>query len=457
MHSNKKIDMTRGPIMRLVLLFALPICIGNILQQLYNTVDTLVISNHCGDASIAAIGTSSQPVEMLLCVFLGLGTGVSILVSQYTGSGRTGELKELVATATAFLYICAIPLSVIGIFISPMFLELMKVPPEAKALAVSYLRIIFLGVLGNMGYNFNAGILRGVGDSRSSLLFLLASCIINIVLDLVFVVLCKMDVAGAALATIIAMYSSWFLSILYIKKKHPYLEFSILPKSMNKQLLRNIIAIGLPLGLNNSIYSVGHILMQSLVNLQGTVFAASCAIATKLTGIANVAITSLSSAASTFAGQNLGAGNYKRLKAGGLRIPLTSGLITCTAGLLITFFRYPIIGLFTDDPETLRLGALYIQIVLPSTWCYAVFNGIINYVNGIGEIRYSTIINLLMLWAVRIPVAYFINYFIDGEYITACFPISFSFGMICMLAFFLSKRWKNICSLAAEQTSDSYL
>ena len=139
-----------------------------------------------------------------------------------------------------------------------MFLELMKVPPEAKAFAVSYIRIIFIGTLGNMGYNFNAGILRGVGDSRSGLLFLLASCIINIVLDLLFVAVFKMDVAGAALATIIAMYFSWILSIIYIKKKHPYLEYSVLPRGMNKKLLRNIIAIGLPLGLNNSIYSVGH-------------------------------------------------------------------------------------------------------------------------------------------------------------------------------------------------------
>ncbi len=214
MKSAKKIDMTTGPIMKLVLLFALPICIGNVLQQLYNTVDTLVIGNFCGSVSLAAVGTSSQPVEILLCIFLGLGTGVSILVSQYVGSGDSKSLKDTVATATTFLYLCAIPVAILGQFFGPMVLKFMQVPADTWDLSVAYLRIIFLGVLGNLGYNMNAGILRGVGDSTASLLFLLISCLVNIVLDLLFVAVFGMDVPGAALATIIAMFSSWFFSIV---------------------------------------------------------------------------------------------------------------------------------------------------------------------------------------------------------------------------------------------------
>lgn len=448
MHTAKKIDMTQGPIMKLVLLFALPICVGNILQQLYSTVDTLVIGNFCGSVSLAAVGTSAQPVEMLLCIFLGLGTGVSILVSQYTGSGDTNRLKEVIATATSFLYICAIPLSILGLFLGPAILKLMQVPDDAWNHAVSYIRIVFLGTLGNMGYNLNAGILRGLGDSRSSLLFLLISCIVNIVLDLLFVAVFGMDVAGAALATSLAMFASWFFSIIYIQKKYPELEFTLLPRHLNKQMLSSIIAVGLPLGLNNSIYSVGHILMQVLVNEQGSTFMAACSVATKVTGIANVAISSLSSAATTFSGQNLGAQNYVRLKQGSLRIPLFSGLITCTAGLLVTFFCRPILSLFTNDAAVLAMAVQYVQIVLPFTWVFAVFNGIISFINGIGEVRYPTVINILMLWAVRIPSAHLIARFIDGQYIMACFPISFTFGMIAMLAYYRTKRWKEIKRLA---------
>lgn len=454
MKSSKKIDMTKGSIVKLALLFALPICAGNLLQQMYNTVDTIVVGNYCGSESLAAVGTSAQPVELLLCIFLGLGTGVSILVSQCTGNGDTGKLKQVIATAITFLYICAIPLSILGVFIGPMILKIMQVPNDVYGQAVAYVNIIFFGTLGNMGYNMNAGILRGLGDSRSSLLFLLISCVVNIVLDIVFVAGFHMDVTGVALATIIAMFCSWFCSILYIKKRYPELEFTWLPKKLDKSLLRDVIAVGLPLGLNNSLYSLGHIAMQSLINSQGSTFIAGCSVAGKLTGLANIAITSLSSAATTFSGQNFGAKNYVRLKNGGLRIPLMSGAITCTAGIIGTIYAPQILTIFTKDAAVLELAIHYIRIVLPFTWCYAVFNGIISYVNGMGKVRYTTIVNILMLWAVRIPTGYAIAHFIDGKYCVACVPVSFVFGMICMLLYFLSKQWRDVCEQAKKQASD---
>lgn len=448
MQSAKKIDMTQGSIMKLVILFALPICAGNILQQLYNTVDTMIVGNFCDSQSLAAVGTSAQPVEVLLCIFLGLGTGVSILVSQAVGAGNQDKLKSVVATAISFLFICAVPISVLGLVVGPLVLKIMQVPLDTFDLASTYVQIIFLGTLGNMGYNMNAGILRGVGDSRSSLMFLIISCIINIVLDLFFIVVCKMGVAGAALATIIAMYCSWLFSIVYIKRKYPELAFTFLPRRFEKGILQEVVEVGLPLGLNNSLYSLGHIMMQSLINAQGSSFMAACSIAMKITGLSNVAITSFSQAATTFAGQNLGARNYGRLKKGALRIPLFSGAVTCTVGMFFITICRPILDMFTNDPEVLNLAVRYIHVVLPFTWMYAVFNGIICFVNGIGEVRYPTVVNVLMLWAVRIPTAIFIARFIDGQLVMASVPISFCFGMLCMLAFFLTKKWKNVCRQA---------
>ncbi len=171
----------------------------------------------------------------------------------------------------------------------------------------------------------------------------------------------------------------------------------------------------------------------------------------KVTGIANVAITSLSSAATTFSGQNLGAENYVYLKKGGIQIPLFSGLITCIAGLLVTFWCRPLLEFFTRDAAVLDIAVRYIRIVLPFTWAYAVFNGIICFVNGMGEVRFPTVVNLLMLWAVRIPCAWLITWYIDGGYVMACLPISFVFGMCCMFSYFFSKNWKKIGKLAAEQ------
>lgn len=449
MHASRNIDMTRGNMIKLVLSFALPLCIGNILQMLYNTVDTMVIGNYCGSLSLAAVGTSSQPVEVFMAIFLGLGTGVTILVSQAVGADNQEALKKTVSTATAFLYMTAVPLTVIGPLLTPFILKFMQVPEDAFALSTTYINLVFLGTLGNIGYNLNAGILRGLGDSSSSLLFLLASCVINILLDLLFVAAFHMDVAGAALATSMAMFFSWFFSILYIRKKYPGLQYSALPHKPDKTILKKILRVGLPLGLNNSVYSIGHVLMQGLINAQGSVFMAGCTIGGKVNQMSNVAITSLSASATTFAGQNLGAKKYDRLKKGGTFIPLFSGAVTLTCGMIITlFFRRPLLSLFNSDPAVLEIGELYIISILPFYWMYAIFNGIIYYANGLGEIKYPTWVNILVLWAIRIPCGYLISIFGNPRYVTFCISVSFASGMILMLCFFRSKRWKDICALA---------
>ena len=451
MKLTDKIDMTKGSIMRDVIMFAIPMIIGNILQQLYTTVDTLVVGNFCGKTSLAAIGTSSQPVEVLLCIFLGIGTGVSILVSQYTGGREYDRLSGLTHTAVFFVYASGIPLAILGYFATPYILDFMNVPSDTYAEAALYTRIVFFGALGNIGYNMNAGILRGLGDSLSSLKFLIISCIVNIVLDLILVAGLGMGVAGAAVATTLAMYLSWFISIRYIKRSFSELDFRFFTASHSKEELGKIIHIGLPIGLNNSLYSFGHMALQTLVNTQGSTFMAGQAVAGRITGMANLAVAALSSAATTFSGQNYGAGNYDRLRKGYIRIPLISGMITLSAGVFFILIRMPILHFFTSEPEVLKYASRYVVVMLLSHWMYAIFNGIMCIVNGVGLIRYSTIINILMLWAVRIPTAYLISRFYDGTWIMLCFPASFGFGMICMSLYYIfSPAWKKIISNRQE-------
>ena len=294
---KKKIDMTSGSIIKNVLLFAIPIVIGNILQQMYTTVDTLVVSYFCGDKSLAAVGTSSQPVEVLLCVFLGIGSGVSILVSQRSGAGDEKKVAQLSQTASSFVYLSGIPIALAGFAAAPYILKFMGVPEDVWDAALIYTRVVFLGALGNIGYNMNAGILRGLGDSVASLWFLVVSCVTNIVLDLVFVMGLGMDVRGAALATSSSMFLSWIVSIIYIKKKFPELNMTFLPRVLNMEDMKSILALGLPIGLNNSLFSFGHMAMQTLVNAQGYQFMAGASVAGRITGITNVAITAVSAAA----------------------------------------------------------------------------------------------------------------------------------------------------------------
>lgn len=443
--NTKKIDMTTGPIMKNVLLFAIPIVLGNVLQQLYTTVDTLVVGNYCGKTSLAAIGTSSQPVEVVLCIFMGIGTGVSILISQSIGSRDINRISRLCKTSIFFIYVCGVPLSVIGYFAAPFILKCMGVPADAWDAALTYTRIIFLGTVGNLGYNMNAGILRGMGDSKASLWFLVASCITNIVLDIVFIALLKMDVGGAALATIIAMFLSWFISIRYIKSKLQELHFPVFTSHFYPAELKKIIVIGLPIGLNNSLYSFGHVVMQTMVNAQGSTFMAGLSVAGRITGCSSIAITALSSAATTFSGQNFGAQNIARLKQGYIKIPVISSIITLSFGLFFITIRMPILRLFSNDPEVLMYASRYVIVQLLSQWMYALFNGIMCFVNGVGLVKYTTIINLLMLWAVRIPSGYLIMKFFDGTFIMLSFPISFAFATICMVAYYIfSPKWKTI-------------
>ena len=327
----------------------------------------------------------------------------------------------------------------------------MQVPPDAMPYAVQYLRIVTIGILGNMGYNFNAGILRGLGNSSSSLVLLLVSCVVNIALDLLFVAKFGMGVYGAAWATVIALALSWLCSIWYLRRYAPELEFPLLPHQFDGKTLRKMIQIGLPLGMNTALYSTGHLILQILFNLQGSTFVAGCSVAGKVASFANLAIASLSSTMTVFSGQNLGAGNYRRLCRGAWLVPLCAGTITLSAGILVTIFCNPLLSLFTQDVTVLAVAVRYIHIVLPFTWMYAIMNVIMCFANGIGEIKYPTIVNLFILWGVRIPVAYLLSRLGYGGYAMASVPLSFLAGMILMLFYFRTKHWAKLCALAKNE------
>ena len=441
---------TTGPIVRQVVWFALPICAGNILQQMYSTVDTLVIGNYCDAAALAAVATSSQPLEIMLCVFLGIGSGISILVSQAAGAQDAQRLRRIVHTAVAFLFAAALPLTALGLLLGPWLLRLMKVPEDAMPYAIQYLRITTVGILGNMGYNFNAGILRGLGNSKSSLWLLGVACAVNVVLDFALVGGLGMGVSGAAWATTAALFLSWVCSVVYIRRYYQALGFPVFSLRFDPPVLGRMLRIGLPLGLNSALYSVGHLMLQVVFNAQGSVFVAGCSVAGKVNGIANIAITSFSSAATVFAGQNMGAGRYGRLRRGAWQIPLCSGAITLAAGLAMTAFSRPLLTLFTRDGAVLDFAQRYIYVVLPFTWAYALFNGIMSFANGMGEIRYPTVVNILLLWGVRIPTAYLLDWLGYGGWAMASVPLSFLVGLAAMLFFFHTRRWRQIC--APERT-----
>jgi Na+-driven multidrug efflux pump len=271
---------------------------------------------------------------------------------------------------------------------------------------------------------------------------------VNIVLDLAFVLFLRMDVTGVALATAIAMFISWLASAVYIRRCHPELGLTLLPRVLDKGILREIVHMGFPLGLNSSLYSVGHFAMQVLVNGQGVAFAAACSVGGKVNSFANVAIQALAASASTFSGQNYGAKKYDRLVKGAWRIPFFTGLLTGIAGLTVTALAEPIVRIFNDDPAVIALAVRYVRVVLPFCWAYSVFSCMISVANGMGLLKYSTTVNLVVLWVVRIPVAFMISTFFDGTWVMAAVPASFVTGLVLMLLFFRTQRWRETLTLA---------
>ena len=452
MRQNRGIDMTRGPILRQVVLFALPICLGSILQLLYSTVDSIVIGNFCGASSLAAVGTSSQPIEVVMCLFLGIGSGLAILVAQALGRGDVPRQRQLAMNGVFFIYLSALPVTILGVVCGPLLLSLMAVPADAYALAAGYLRIVFLGTLGNLGYNVNAGLLRGLGNSRATLYFLLISCLVNIALDLLFVAGLGWDVTGAAAATAIAMYVSWLSSVVYISRKYRDLGYRALPYGHDWTTLRDMARIGLPLGLNTSVFSLGHMAMQTFVNMQGSAFVAACTIGAKINGFTSVTVNAFASAITSFAGQNLGAGRYDRLYRGGRLLPLFNGMVGLCLGMAFVAGCRPLVSLFTSDPEVAWEAVRFVRIVLPFIWAFAAYNGVVFFSNGIGFVRHPTVVTILMLWAVRIPTAWLVNRFWDGHMITIGHPLSFLFGMLAMLPFYLTKPWREIREKARGET-----
>lgn len=236
----------------------------------------------------------------------------------------------------------------------------------------------------------------------------------------------------------------------YIRRRCTELALPVLPCGFDAGTLRQIVRIGLPLGLNSALYSIGHAFLQALYNLQGSVFVAGCSVAGKVGGLANITVTSLSQATSVFAGQNLGAQSYSRLRRGGWLLPAASGLLAggraADGGLLP-----PSAAAFTQDEAVLAFAVRYIRVVLPFQWCYAAFNAIMSFANGMGEIRYSTIVNIILLWGVRIPASYLLAWLGYGGYAMAGVSLSFVVGLLAMLFYYKSHAWADICARAEAQ------
>ena len=372
--------MTEGVIWKEILLFSIPLLLGNLFQQLYNAVDSVVVGNYIGAQALAAVGSSAPVINLLVSFFMGLAVGAGVIISRYFGARKKEELHIAVHTSLALTFAAGLLMTLIGVLISPYVLQWVGTPSDVMESSVLYLRIYFLGILSVMVYNMGSGILRAVGDSRNPLYFLIVSSVTNIILDMLFVIVFHMGIAGVGWATLIAQTISAVLTMLLLMRTKEEYQVKLKHIRFHKHMLYEIVRLGLPSGLQNAIVSFSNVIVQSNINAFGSLAMAGCGSYTKIDGFAILPVMSYSMALTTFTGQNMGAKKYDRVKQGAKTGILMSVItIVCISALLL-MLGPNVLAIFSSDPTVINYGLYMMHVLAPGYIFLAIshaFNGII--------------------------------------------------------------------------------
>lgn len=355
-------DMTEGTIWKQLVLFALPLLAGNVFQQLYNTVDSIVVGNFVGADALGAVTSVAPAINTLVGLFMGMSSGASVVISQFFGARNNAQLRKSVHTSIVTTTLLAFVFMLVGYYMTPPMLRFMKTPDSITPLATTYLRIYFLGILGLMIYNMGSAILRAVGDSRRPLYFLILTSIMNVVLDLLFVIVFHLGVAGVAYATIISQFVSAILIMIVLFRSQECYSLRRNEMKIDQSMLGRIVYIGLPAGLQMAITSFSNVFVQSYINNFGAASTSGWGAYGRIDSFVILPMQSLALAATTFVGQNAGAGRIERIRTG-IRTTLTLA-ITCTLVVCIPEFIIAphVISLFSRDPQVMYYGALFIRL-----------------------------------------------------------------------------------------------
>ena len=386
MAKTKSPDMTKGNITAQLLLFFFPILLGTFFQQLYNTADAVIVGQNVGKLGLAAVGgTTSTLINLFIGIFVGLSSGFSVIISQHFGAKNHRLVSECVHTAITFSLIVGIVVSILGAIFSKTMLSYMNVPEDIMPMAIPYLQIYFLGLAPNLIYNMGAGLLRAVGDSKTPLIFLIISCFINIILDILLIKYIGMGVVGAAVATVTSQVVSAILVIVVLSRRKDALRLFIRKLHINFPELRKMVSIGTAAGMQSAMYTIANILIQASINTLGTDTIAAFTAYGKIDTLFWMTIQSLGISVTTFTGQNFGYGNKERVKKGIIHGMILSVVITGIVMLLLKLFGRSIYTLFTNDKSVLDIGTAmlnFMVVAFPTYITIEIFSGSLR---GIGD------------------------------------------------------------------------
>lgn len=406
-------DLTTGHEGKSIFFFAMPMLIGSLFQQLYNTADSIIVGRFIGKEAMAAVSGANPIMFLLVAALMGVSLGFSILVSQFYGSGDLKKVKATIDTTYILLFIGSILISILGIVFGGPMLKLMNTPESVFAQSKLYLTIIFSGILFSAGYNSVSAILRGLGDSVTPLYFLIIATILNIVLDLTFIVVLRMGVEGVALATIMAQAVSFIISIIYLNKKHEVLKFKIKGIVYDNKIFKDGLRLGLPSGIQQMLFSIGNMTLQFLVNSYGTSAMAAFGAGLRIENFISLPIMNLGSAVSTFVAQNIGAGENERVKKGIRESIKMTLVLAVTVIALILLFRENLIALFNTDKDVIKIGSSYLFIIGPFFLFIGTSFVLSSAMKGAGDSMFALISSIVSLWLGRLPASYMLSKFLE--------------------------------------------
>ena len=437
-------DLTKGDEATTLITFALPMLLGNVFQQFYNMVDSFVVGRFVSTNALAAVGVSFPVIFLLVALIMGITMGSSVLISQFFGARDRERLASTISTSYLFLFGAGIFMSVIGFFSVPFILNILAVPPEIYSEARSYMSIILGGMLITFGYNGVSAMLRGIGDSKTPLYLLIAASLMNVVLDLVFVIVFHWGVAGAAWATLISQAFSFITAMVIFNRTESHMKVELKKLSWNKEIFDSMIKIGLPTGIQQTLVSLGMMMLSRIVNEFGPATMAAYTAAARIDSFASMPAMNLSQALMTFTGQNMGAGKTERVKKGHRAAIIMNIVISLSITLLVTLAGHWLIGIFTTDSVVIDIGARYLLIV---GFFYIIFgNMFINngVMRGAGDVFIPMISSLLALWIVRIPCALLFTkvFGMGSDGIWWSIPAGWFIGFVFTTWYYRTGKWK---------------
>lgn len=436
---NKNL-MTEGSILKTILVFSIPLILGNLLQQMYNTVDSIIVGNYVGKNALAAVGSSSPLIFLLIAFGQGISVGSGVIVSQAIGANNKKDIQLSVHTSLAISVILGVILSVLGFIFTPQLLKMMNTPAEVMVESVKYLRLYSIGLVFNIIYNMEAGILNSVGNSKRSLLYLGIASSINIVLDLIFIRGLGWGVEGAAIATNISQAIAFIITLVYLMRVNANYKVTLSKIKMHKSVAKRLIKVGLPTGVQNMMISLSNVLIQSSINVFGPIAMAGFSAYLKIDGFNILPVLSFSMASTTFTGQNYGAGKMDRVKKGMWLTLVMSIIYTILTGVLLLEFDNQVIRLFSQEKDVIEAGVRAMKYFCPFYMLLGILHSLAGTVRGLGKTVPPMIIIFISLCLFRVICILYVIPMTSIDYVYVLYPISWLIGAILMVAYFIKSK-----------------